>query len=288
MASEPGGWNVQLDAPVQDASSRMRKKERRERILLELRLSPHVRISDLAERFGVSTETVRRDFEALSEKGLLARAHGGASAPPHRQYPGFAERSRDRQAERAAIGLRAAELVTPGDTVMIDAGSTTLELARYLAYAGTDCTVITNSLPIATAVGQGGAAEVIVCPGDFLPSEAAVIGTDTIAYLDRFNVARCFIGASALSIAGVSETVRGFAAVKRAMLARSRAAHLLVDRSKFGRTGLAHVGALAEIASLVTDRAPEGDLDRALSEAGVEIAVAQGAGNPGRAPPTAS
>lgn len=252
----------------------MRKAQRRERILLELKLSPHVRIADLAERFGVSTETVRRDFEALSARGLLARAHGGASAPSHRQYPGMAERSRDRQAERAAIGRRAAALVAPGDTVMIDSGSTTLEFARFLAYAGTPCTVLTNSLPIATAIGQGGAAEVLLCPGEYLSSEAAVIGPDTIAYLERFNVLRCFIGASAVSPAGVSETVRGFAAIKRTMLARSAAAHLLIDGSKFDRDGLARVSALSEIATIVTDRAPEGALAAALQAARVEVHVA--------------
>lgn len=283
-----GGRQVQLDAPEQDAPARMRKKERRERILLELRLSPHVRIADLARRFGVSTETVRRDFEALSGKGLIARAHGGASAPPHSQYPGFAERSLDRQAERAAIGESAAALVAPGDTVMIDSGSTTLELARFLAYAGTACTVITNSLPIATAVGQSGAAEVIVCPGDFLPSEAAVIGADTIEYIERFNVSRCFIGASAVSASGVSETVRGFAAIKRAMLGRSAAAHLLIDRAKFGRAGLARVCDLSEIASLVTDRSPEGELAAALTGAGVEVTLAIQPTGPGRAASAAS
>ncbi len=265
---------VLLDAPEKDAAPRMRKEERRDRILLELKLSPHVRIADLAERFRVSTETVRRDFEALSEQGLLARAHGGASAPTHRQYPGFAERSLDRRAERAAIGGRAAGLVAPGDTIMIDSGSTTLELARFLAYAGTACTVLTNSRPSATAVGQGGAVEAILCPGDYLPQEAAVIGADTIEYIERFNVVRCFIGASAVSAAGVTESVRGFAAIKRAMLSRSGCAHLLADRSKFDRTGLAHVSALSALATLVTDSTPEGELAAALAAARVEVQVA--------------
>jgi DeoR/GlpR family transcriptional regulator of sugar metabolism len=265
---------VLLDAPAEDAPPRMRKEERRARILLELKLGPHVRAADLADRFGESSETVRRDFEALSAEGLVSRAHGGATAPAHRQYPGFAERSHDRQAERAAIGCRAAALVAPGDTVMIDSGSTTLELARFLAYAGTHCTVITNSLPIATAVGQGGAAEVILCAGDYLAAEAAVIDPDTIEYIRRFNVARCFIGASALAAEGVCESVRGFAAITRAMLAQSARAHLLVDGSEFDRTGLARVGTLAALASVVVDRVPEGELAAALARGRVEVSIA--------------
>ena len=118
------------------ARPRLRKRDRRSQILLELKLRPHLRISELAERFGVSSETVRRDFEALSADGLLSRAHGGGSAPGRGHYPGLDERSRDRLEERERIGRLAATLVQPGDAVMIDAGSTTLQLARFAVGLG--------------------------------------------------------------------------------------------------------------------------------------------------------
>lgn len=253
---------------------RMRKGDRRKQILLELQLRPHVRISEMAERFGVSTETVRRDLDKLSRDGLVSRAHGGASVA-HAVYPDFTERSRRRQAEREAIGRTAAALVRPGDAVMIDSGSTTAQLARFLAYAGTPCTIITNSLSVAMTLGAGSGADVILCPGDYLPSEAAVVGIDTIEFLGRMQADRCLIGASALSEAGVSETVRGFAAVKRIMLQQSRKAHLLVDSEKFGASGLNVVGALGQITSVVVDRPPQGDLSCAMQSAGVEVLVAE-------------
>ena len=264
---------VLADAP-QKQRPRLRKSERREQILLELKLHPHVRNSELADRFGVSTETVRRDVDKLSRDGLLSRAHGGASAPSHGQYPSFDERNRDRLEERERIGRRAAELVGTGDTVMIDSGSTTLQLARFLAFAGTACTVVTNSLPVAMTLGQRGAAEVILCPGDYLASEAAVVGADAIEFLERHSVDRCLIGASGLSEAGPSEEVRGFAAIKRAMLRRSASAHLLIDCEKFGRRGLAQVGGLNQITSVVVDQTPDPALQAALRDTGVEVLVA--------------
>lgn len=252
---------------------RLRKSERREQILLELRLRPHVRINELAERFGVSGETIRRDFEALSNDGLVNRAHGGASAPALGHYPTLDERSNAKVEERERIGQAASELVRPGDTVMIDSGSTTLQFARFLAYKGTACTVITNSLPVAMALGSG-KAEVILCPGDYLASESATVGTEAIEFLERYNVDRCMIGASGLSVDGPSETVRGFAAIKRAMIRQSATSHLLIDCEKFGRRGLASAGTLKDIGSIVADRKPEGELQAALAAAEVEMVIA--------------
>ncbi|MFZ7089979.1 DeoR/GlpR family DNA-binding transcription regulator [Primorskyibacter sp. 2E233] len=253
---------------------RMKKSERRAQILLELKLHPHVRISELSERYGVSTETIRRDFDALSSDGLLNRAHGGATAPSHGHYPSLDERANARIEERERIGRCAAELVEPGETLMIDSGSTTIQLARALAYLGTQCTVLTNSLPVAMTLGHG-AAEVILCPGEYLPAESAVVGTDTLEFLARFSVDRCMIGASAMSAEGPSETVRGFAAVKRMMMRRSAKSNLLIDSEKFEIKGLAHVGDLSELDSVIVDSPPAGALLSALNDAKVTVVLAQ-------------
>ena len=252
--------------------TRFKKKERRRQILLELKLRPHVRISELAQRFNVSTETVRRDFDALADEGLIARAHGGASAPEQGHYPSLNERKTARVEERERIGRRAAELVGEGETVMIDGGSTTIQMARALAYVGTSCTVITNSIPVAMTLGHS-TPEVLLCPGEYLAGESAVIGTETLEFLSRFNVDRCLIGASGLSSEGPSETIRGFAAVKRMMLHRAETRHLLIDSEKFGRKGLASVGTLSDLDSIVVDARPTGDLHGALVAADVEITI---------------
>ena len=267
--------------------ARFKKGERRRQILLELKLRPHVRISALAERFNVSTETVRRDFDALSEEGLIARAHGGASAPSQGHYPSLDERANARVHERERIGSRAADLVQDGETLMIDSGSTTIEMARALAYRGTACTVITNSIPVAMTLGQG-AAQVLLCPGEYLNAESAVIGTETLEFLARFNVDRCFIGSSGFSEEGPSETVRGFAAVKRMMLHRATQRHLLIDSEKFGRKGLAQVGDLSDLQSIIVDARPKGLLLSALVAANVKIIATEETDQPTAANSAAS
>jgi DeoR/GlpR family transcriptional regulator of sugar metabolism len=122
-----------------------------------------------------------------------------------------------------------------------------------------------------------GAPELLLCPGEYLAAESAVIGTETLEFLARFNVDRCMIGASGLSSEGPSETVRGFAAVKRMMLSRAAKRHLLIDSRKFGRKGLAHVGEMADLNSIVVDARPKGELLAALDGADVEVIVARDA-----------
>ena len=254
---------------------RLKKSERRRQILLELKLRPHVRISELSRHFNVSTETVRRDFDALANDGLISRAHGGASAPAQGHYPGLDERANARTSQRERIGRSAAELVSEGETVMIDSGSTTIQMARALAYLGTPCTVITNSIPVAMTRGHNSAQQALLCPGEYLAAESAVVGTETLEYLARFNVDLCIIGAFGLAAEGPSESVRGFAAVKRVMLQRAARSHLLIDSQKFGRKGLALVGGLDEFESIIADAQPKGDLLSALVGAKVHITVTE-------------
>ncbi|SDX47922.1 transcriptional regulator, DeoR family [Litoreibacter albidus] len=266
--------NIPTDVDL-ETRPKLRKQERRKHILLELRLRPHVRISELADHFRVSAETVRRDIGKLSDDGLLDRAHGGASAIISGRYPSFNERATDRVNERERIGRLAANLVQPGETLMVDSGATTLQLARFLAFDGTPCTVFTNSFPVAMALGQSDAANVVVCPGDYLSSESAVVGTDAVEFLQRHSVDRCLIGASGLSEGGPSETIRGFAAVKRTMLRQCRMSHLLIDGRKFGREGLAQIGNLSDLTSVVSDQDPTAELAKSLRHSNVEVLVAR-------------
>lgn len=250
---------------------RLKKADRRRQILLELRLKPHVRVSDLAARFGVTTETVRRDIEDLSDAGLLNRAHGGASAAAAGIHRDMDERRLERVAERERLGRFAARLVSDGDTIMIDAGTTTMEFARALAFEERRVTAITNSLQVAMMLGQSPAASVRLVPGTYMREEAALVGTETCEYLVRYNVDACFLGAAGLSEIGVTEAVEGFDAIKRTMMRQSAARRFLIDSSKFGRTHLSRVARCEEIGTLVTDAAPAGLLAEALGDVGIEI-----------------
>ena len=253
---------------------RVRRNERQQQILAELRLSPHVRISALAERFGVSTETVRRDVDLLSEQGLVARAYGGAAAAPMGVQPSFGERNEAHLEERMRIAEHAAALIQPGEVLMIDAGSTTSQFARRLAVTGRDLTVLTNSLPVATALGSNERIDVILCPGDYSPGETAVYGIETITFLRRFRANSAFIGASGLSADGIMDANRAASAVKRAMLAQADTRYLLVDHSKFNQRKLSLVEPLSAIDAVVADCAPDGMLMDALRDAEVTVYAA--------------
>ncbi|SFE51597.1 DeoR/GlpR family DNA-binding transcription regulator [Roseivivax sediminis] len=252
---------------------RLKKADRRRQILLELRLKPHVRVSELAIQFGVTTETVRRDMKELNDAGLLNRAHGGASTAAPALHRDMDERRLERVAERERLGRFAARLVSDGDTIMVDAGTTTMEFARALAFEQRRITAITNSLPVAMMLGQNPAASVRLSPGTYMREEAAVVGPETCEYLGRYNVDACFLGAAGLSEAGVTEAVEGFDAIKRAMMCQSSARRFLIDSGKFGRSHLCRVAQCDEIGTLITDARPAGPLADALRQTGTEVLV---------------
>lgn len=253
--------------------TKSKKSERHAKILLELKLRPHVRISDLAKQFLVSTETLRRDLDALAKEGLIDRSHGGATAPFQGYYPTLSERSASKTNQRQHIARLAASTVEDGETIMIDSGSTTIELAKALSHRGVACTVITNSLPIAMTLGYG-AADVLMCPGEYQPHESAVVGTETLEFVRNYQVDRCMIGASGFSQDGISESVRGFAAIKREMLRQSAKRQLLIGAEKFGQKGVARVAGLDALDTVFVDRQPTGHLSAALKAADVKIRVA--------------
>jgi DeoR/GlpR family transcriptional regulator of sugar metabolism len=254
--------------------TRLRKRERQDRILAELRLSAAIRIQDLAGNFQVSTETIRRDLEEMAEGGRIMRTYGGAVAPQLGGEPGWMERDNLMVPEREAIGARAAEFVQEGETILIDAGSTTLHLARRLAASDKAITVVTNGYAAAIALGTNPRIVVHVCPGRHNPHEGGVTGAETIAWLNRFHLDRAFIGASGINAEGVNEADSEAASVKRAMLRRAAVPMLLLDHSKFDRRSFQIICPLQELPHLVTDVAPGPDLGAALERARVDVHLA--------------
>jgi DeoR/GlpR family transcriptional regulator of sugar metabolism len=128
------------------------KKLRQESIVAELRASPAIRIAELAIKNSVSTETIRRDLDELSAEGLINRTYGGATGAPFASEPLLDDRYRANVNQRTAMAKATALLVNNGDSLMIDAGATTIYVARRLAAELTDVTVITNSFGVATAL----------------------------------------------------------------------------------------------------------------------------------------
>jgi len=254
---------------------RSKKALRQQQIVAELTTSPTVRISRLAERFGVSTETARRDVEELSQRGIIDRTYGGAATRHIGLQPAMTERDRLAVAERSRIGQAAAALVKPGDVVMIDSGSTTTQFARALAakVAG-DITVLTNSLSVATALVDIASVRVILCPGDLNGRERGIYGPDTVAFIDRYYADLGFIGASGLTVDGPTDVESRACSIKRAMVERTSRTVLLVDSTKFDQKHLEVVCPLARISEIITDTAPKGALAQAIGRVGTILRIA--------------
>lgn len=252
------------------------KKAARQRLIVaELGLSPAVRTSDLARRLGVSAETVRRDIEELTQRGLVSRTYGGAAGRQLGLQPEFQDRSALAVEEREAIARAAVKLVKPGDVIMIDSGSTTARFAQVLAQTAERITVITNCFAVAHALVPQNGIRVLFCPGDFSARERGVYGSETCAFLQRFNADIAFIGASGLTQEGPNDVETQACWVKRTMIARAERSVLLLDSAKFNRRHLELVCPLDELSDIVTDRAPDEALADRISRHNVVLHLAQ-------------
>ncbi len=250
-----------------------KKAARQKLIVAELGLSPAVRTSALARRLGVSAETVRRDIEELTRRGLVSRTYGGAAGPQLGLQPEFQDRNTRAVEERDAIARAAVELVKPGDVLMIDSGSTTARFAHVLAQIAQRITVITNSFAVANSLAQQSDVRVLFCPGDFSSRERGVYGSETCAFLQRFNADIAFIGASGLTVEGPTDVETQACWVKRTMLERAERSVLLLDGAKFNRRHLELVCPLDRLTDVVTDRFPDNALASKLSAGGVSIHI---------------
>jgi DeoR/GlpR family transcriptional regulator of sugar metabolism len=249
-------------------------EERQSRIIEILRQDGKVSVDHLAMLFGVSAPTIRSDLAVLEDRRLLRRTHGGAIRLETTLYElPFSEREQAQQDEKRRIAKVAAERVSDNETILLDAGTTILEIARFICNRR-GLTVVTNSIPAAYELSEANH-NVVLVGGKFHPGRRATLGPLATEFLRDMHVDRAFIGVN-----GVSEdsgwTVVDFDAVqiKRAMMARAREVVVVADHSKLGETTFASIGPLNAAHVLITDT-PIGSmsLGSALEKAGVQIVM---------------
>jgi DeoR family fructose operon transcriptional repressor len=237
-----------------------------------------VTVAELAERLGVSIDTIRRDLDELDTEGVLVRTHGGAVslASIPRTDRGLDVRLHLQAAEKEAIANLAAGLVQDGSVIMINAGTTTLAVARALRNHR-DLTIATNNLRIPAEISPKAFRDLYVFGGSVRSITQATTGPVSFsvapgsAELDiRCDLALIAVGAVS-SESGYSTSNLGDAAMMSAMMSRAAKVAILADSSKFERRFFARVADLGEADYLVTDAAPPRELAAALDAAGVEI-----------------
>ncbi len=250
-------------------------EQRRHGVLEAVRGHTGVQTSALAQRFGVSQMTIRRDLDELARRGLVKRVRGGALEPGFlRHEPPFDESCRERGAFKERVGAAAAALVEPGDTVIIDIGTTALALARHL-HGREGLTVVTNNLAVYAELADDEAVDLLLLGGLVRRNYRSLIGFLTEDALAGIRADAAFIGISGISPDGVllDTTVEEIPA-KRAMMRAAQRVVLLADGRKFGSAGLGRVADIDAVDALVTtDDAPPERLEQ-LRAAGVEVTVA--------------
>ncbi len=248
--------------------------ETRRKLLLDLiSRRGFATLEDLVETVGFSESTVRRDLEALDGSGVIKRTHGGAVyAGDLRGMPALDDRRATAAEEKQAIGLAAAALVRDGDTVLLDGGTTTLEVARALV--GRSVQVVTNSLPIAQLLTPQKDVDLILIGGYVYPRTGVALGPIAIACMESIRVHLVIMGAGGVVAGGVYNSNSILVETERQMMRCGQEVMLVVDHTKFGKQALTRLCGLEEIGRMVIDDRVSKE-DRAMLKAsGVAIEVA--------------
>jgi len=247
-------------------------EERRNRILARLALQQEVSVNDLADDLQVSRETIRRDLGRLAEHGLVRKVHGGALNVPAALEPPLHSRESVHRAEKRIIARLAAPLFKPGDTLFIDAGTTTTAFAKELTQIR-DLTVITNSTDIARLIGlEKNGSKVQVLGGEYCSEVAETRGPYVLEQIVQFQPDHAVRTVGAVDRRqGVFDFNMEEAAIARAMVRQARVTTVLADSSKLDRSALIKVCELRQISRLVTDRKPEPDFLSAMQNAAVQV-----------------
>jgi DeoR/GlpR family transcriptional regulator of sugar metabolism len=226
--------------------------ERQAAILELLRTQGRVTAADLSVELGVSADTIRRDLRELDERGRLRRVHGGA-LPRNGDASPFASRARRAPQAKASIARRAAQLIQDGQVVILDGGTTTVEVARALR-ADLRATVVTTSPPVAVALGEHAGVEIAVIGGTLRHNALVAVGAATVAALGDIRADIVMLGVCGLHPElGVTTDDLEEAYVKRAMIAGAADVIALADHDKLGTAMPAFVAPIGEITRLVTD-----------------------------------
>ena len=232
----------------------MLTEERHSIILDILNKQRSVHLSELCEILNTSESTIRRDLAKKTEKNLLVKVHGGAIAVGDTFSPveyNMTEKSQLNNEEKTAIAKYAASLIEDGDFVYIDAGTATEKMIDFLP--DKNATFVTNGFAHAKKIAQMGF-KVFILGGEFKPSTEAVVGTDCILALKKYNFTKCFLGVNGVSLCcGLSTPDLNEARVKTAAFEKSKRVYVLADHTKFDQITAITFGSLENV-TIITDK----------------------------------
>lgn len=257
----------------------MHAAEREKLIMDAVAKAGFISYRDLEARLDASPATIRRDLSRLAAAGHLARVHGGAKAieagsesPLRLSGTPFEQAISENLAAKQAIGRAAAELCEPGEGVMIDGGTTTLQMCPHLD--GLDLQVLTNSLHIVNALLPQAGTRILLPSGSVFREQNIILAPAGEDSMPRFHAPKLFMGAATVGPQGVMQSDVILVAAERRLIDRAEQVILLVDSSKFGASSGAIVCGLDEVDVIVTDSGVPKDMAEAIARMGPKLIVA--------------
>lgn len=255
---------------------RLLAEERRRKILMLLETEGRVTVNDLVRRFDVSTVTMRADLDTLAENGALVRSHGGAvrRLDPVQDYS-VAFKETMHHAEKVRIGQAAAGLLKPNQTIILDSGTTTLQVARHIKQQKLKgLTVVTNALNIANELVDAPNVSLIMLGGLLRQVSNSFVGPQAERMLAALHADHLFLGVDGLDLE-VGPTTPDIleAELNSLMIAVSTEVTIVADSSKIGRRSLSTIGSLSAIHRLITDDRIAPEAAQAIQARGLELIV---------------
>jgi DeoR family transcriptional regulator, fructose operon transcriptional repressor len=252
----------------------MSAEERHKRIADYLQKVEFASLEELAKHVDASVSTVRRDLTTLEATGTMKRTHGGARllAPPTDEFI-FSARDTHQLEEKEAIGRACAELIQPGQSVIMDAGTTVYHVARHLEEKAPH--VITNSLPVANLFGAANRLEVVVTGGVIYPRLGVLVGPLAVEAFTKLHADVAIMSGGGIALEGVSNSHGLLIDIQRAMIHASHKVIFCFDHTKFGRQSVLPLCGLDCIDTIVTDSQAPRELVNQLRKKSIEVIVAK-------------
>ena len=248
---------------------------RQKAILDLLRKNFQITVSKLAKDFGISEVTIRRDMDFLAKAGKILRTYGGATSSEKVAHEfSFREKLNKNIKKKEKIGNLAASLVKEGETVLMDSGTTTLQVARSLS-SKKNITVITNSLPIVSTLSGNAEIRVILLGGELQPEGSYLFGPTTEKELQNICVDKCFTGTDGIDLRkGLFTTDFKLARLAELMMKAAKQVIVVTDHTKFNRKSLVFFGRLREANVIITDKGVDKKSLRNLEKRKLQVLVA--------------
>lgn len=250
----------------------MNTMERKKAIMRELQEKGSVNISEIAGKYGVSTMTIRRDLARFEKDGLVTVEYGGAVLNSGAVFEyNMTMKAAEHPMEKKAIAEKCVQYIQDGESVFLDAGTTTAEIAKLLPKRS-NLLVLTNSLLAANILARSEDIRVVMCPGDFRQVSMAFMGPLTDAFIANLKIDRLFLAVEGISLEqGVTVPDIMDGTTKKTLVEHSKSVICVADHSKFGQEYLYRIAPLEQVDYLVTDQGLPEELGRVYEEKGVSL-----------------